>query len=337
MTIVPLRALPADESERRVVLREYFHEWAAEAIPSAGGWRLDVRAPERADWYVDPHLARGLDWWGGAAIGDIPYAHRCDPAFTIALNDHWTLLSWSRRLAQVAPAPTKVVVLHVDDHDDLMSPRVLRRGSTLIDGMTGIPIEISQPASIDAALRSGAIGIGSFIAPLIHSVPTVAIRHLCATRYSYERRGPHRLVRSLDHDGVLARTDPRIAVRVEPGLPDPDEPTHAGSYDVTNDPEEWLFRLPDGVTLLHIDMDYFNNRYNGDSDWASQTVRHDPPLTDVLTQIEAVVTAIGPVWAERSLVDVSVALSPGFFPADLWKAAMDHLGARLLSIVGRRQ
>jgi hypothetical protein len=110
--------------------------------------------------------------------------------------------------------------------------------------------------------------------------------------------------------------------------------TGAGTYRRTPDVEAWLDDLGPGPVLLHIDMDYFNNRYDGDSAWASFPPRFDPDTHEIVDQIERVAAALEDTGVGRRLEDIVIAYSPGFFPAELWARADAHLRPRLEALCG---
>jgi hypothetical protein len=72
-------------------------------------------------------------------------------------------------------------------------------------------------------------------------------------------------------------------------------------------------------------MDYFNNRYDGDSDWSTRTALHDPSLEMVLAKIDEVTAALQTSDVASQVDDIVVAFSPGFFPAEFWAAAEARL------------
>jgi hypothetical protein len=74
---------------------------------------------------------------------------------------------------------------------------------------------------------------------------------------------------------------------------------------------------------VHIDLDFFNNRYNWNSDWHEQPDRHDPSTERILDRIGDVVEALLPLRSR--IVDIAIGISPGFFPAEFWQPAYDEL------------
>lgn len=100
--------------------------------------------------------------------------------------------------------------------------------------------------------------------------------------------------------------------------------TTVGSYTLTSSLNNWLDDLPkESVLLLHVDGDYFNNRYDGDSDWQTHALIHDPPEKQVQRSINEFCDALQSL--DGRINDMTVALSPGFFPAEYWQGTVDAI------------
>jgi hypothetical protein len=327
--------LPEAEAERNELLKKYFCELPASASSAGETWSIHLCRPNNADFYVDPDLNRGLEWWSRhfseISVPEIPLAFHRTRGWQLSLNDSWTLYSWSRWLQDshiTSDTAGTVTVLHLDDHDDLMTPRVLiDAGNGFRDLISGALIDLQQPETVAAGVTSGAIGIGSFMAPLLHRFPMVQVRHLCSTEYTDARKGPH-IVCPVDvADELLAPGSIRPGLRLDKLQDSRDKTRVRGShpYMVTDDLSAWLNNLPAGPVLLHIDMDYFNNRFNGDSDWVDEGPKYDPPLEQVLARIDRVFQSLEDAGVAERVNDFAAALSPGFFPADLWEPSIARI------------
>jgi len=336
---VPAERLPDDQRARDPILQEYVVDRVPDAVRDGDMWAIRLRPPPRSDYYVDPRLRDGLAWWSKFArptlIRDIPYAVRRRSGVQVSLSDAWTIASWSRRLSTYGTGRSQsVMILHVDDHEDLMSPRLVVRDSTLVDLISCEPVQIDRPATVDAALKSGAIGMGSFIAPMLAAGRQVHIRHLRMPTGRPQPPGHYRLVLAHEPDTLLSPREPRLAARVlGPNTRLGHGQITVGSYTLTETLSGWLDDLPaDTLMLLHVDCDYFNNRYDGDSDWRSHSRIHDPSATQVQLSVKELCEAL------RSLAgrvdDVTIALSPGFFPAEYWR---DTVEALLRTVAVRRR
>ncbi len=322
---IPLDRLPLDSVERHARLRDYFCDKDAHALAGAGSWTLDLHWSADPARYVDPRLAEGLAWWGeGVSYETMFSAQRRHGKLLRCLYDSWTLASWSRWLAKRGSYGAAPVILHVDDHRDFGSPRLELTDSGWCDMISGRPFVLSDPQSVEAAIVSGAVGMGSFMTPFLHHIPGSEIRHLCQPP---KTTGSHTQVLQMktDLDDLLTSQGRRPAIEQHIA----DEDTHGSRYLVTRDLDEWLHEIEDRSMLLHVDMDYFNNRYDGDSDWASNEARLDPPFDTILQKIDALTKALTGRDLVRRIDDIVIAYSPGFFPAEFWKEADARLVAGL--------
>jgi len=260
-------------------------------------------------------------------LGDMPHARRREGKILTALYDTWTLHSWSEWLEKIgSPQAKDVVILHVDDHRDLGSPRLFSRDGEWIDAITLQAFDLYDPASVERSIRSGAIGMGSFMTPFLHQFPTSNIRHLCQPpktsethRYSFRP--------TTEPDTLLDVGSRRPSIQLQ------EESAGMGAYLVTSNMESWLSEIGSQSILLHIDMDYFNNRYDGDSDWKTRPEALDPDSQSVGEKIDALVAALAQHKLGTRIEDVTIAFSPGFFPAELWQAADQRLRSGLKGIL----
>lgn len=333
--VIPADRLPASEAERDAVLQHYFAEWVPHAEPFGdSAWRVELRPPPRASYYVDPRLNEGLAWWAGFAgrtpIRDILTSRKRVRGVQVSLSDAWCGFAWSTFLSRHGADPSApITVLHVDDHQDLMSPRIARVGNgSFVDLITGSPVVVEKPSTVRSAVESGAIGMGSFVVPFVSSRRAVHVRHLRMPSGRAHPPGSYRLVLVDEPDTLIDPAAARPAVAVlAPGERMPSSGTEAGSYRLQESLDGWVDDLPDGPVLLHIDCDYFNNRYDADSEWRSHHRTHDPSSASVATAVDALCDALEPALPVVS--DVTVALSPGFFPAELWQPTVETLVRRL--------
>jgi len=331
MIFLPFNTLPKDEIKRSELLQDYFTEHCVSNILVDNSWLIDFQFPDYPEYYIDPLIMEGISWWKrDLTISEIPFAVKMvDQNFQLSLNDSWTLLAWSQWLSNYVEQigfPNEVIILHVDDHDDLMSPRVWKRKSKWSDAITGKSVNLLDTDSIANAIRSGAVGIGSFIVPLLHSIPIVQIRHLCATSYSLTRQGWYSLSPTLIQDVLLNKRNHRLGNDLQAYPNSSSAPINKSIYRVTNDLNEWLKDLPKDVPiLLHIDMDYFNNRFDGDSDWITHSNRHDPSFKEIETSISSIFDSLDRKKVIDKISNISISLSPRFFPAEFWERSITQI------------
>jgi hypothetical protein len=205
-----------------------------------------------------------------------------------------------------------------------MSPLLFRQtGACYTDALSQRPVNLLEPATVQLAIESGAIAVGSFMPPFLHQLPRVQLRHLLP---------PHRLATAFptghlaavdEPDALLCPTCQRPALEFNAAQPS------GRQYLPTAALDEFLADLPShAAVLLHVDMDYFSNRFDGDSDWQHQRPRvHNPPAHVVYERVHEVFSRIAASVPASQLEDITVALSPGFFPAEFWERGIqlvDH-------------
>lgn len=326
MILLPTDRLPESVAERHALLRDYFCDKDAAATLSREGWKLHLDWSGAPDRHVDPELDQGLAWWGKKIDRrDMALATRRSGRVLRSLYDTWTLHSWSEWLTrQKAGRRHSPIILHVDDHRDLGPPRLFIGEGGWVDAITGAHCNFQEPASVRAAIESGAIGMGSFLTPLLHAVPNAEVRHLCQ-RPEAAATSDYLIQCTTQADTLLAPGRERPAVHLEPMA----RTSGPGTYRVTQSVKDWLGDLGEGPILLHVDMDYFNNRYDGDSDWLHRQGVLDPSLPQIFGKVDEMVGALIDAGLMGRLEDIVIAFSPGFFPAEFWHDVDARLAVRL--------
>ena len=316
---VPKSALPKNKVKRRSLLESYFSEHLPSVEEEENGWLICLERPQEqyGSYTHDISMPLGLEWWKtGATISDIPFEKRLFANGLLAIEDQWIPYSWSRYFHRQSKIPSEVVLLHLDDHQDMMSPRIGKRlDGKLFDYITGNSLSLDDPTSIEAAILSGAIGKGSILTPLIWSVDKVHVRHLCFRPHSYDF---YHIEKTLISDPLLSKAKNRISINLQPAHQE--EGISSSNYVVTPDIGEWLKDIPKDVPiLLHIDMDYFNDRFDGNSSWKKENKRvHEVSLKNQLKQIKLVFSSLRKKNIIHQIVDTSIGISPGFYPAEFW-------------------
>lgn len=324
--LVPLDRLPKSYIERHGVLRDYFCDKDAKAVNTNEGWELWLEWSDDRERYVDPRLQEGLDWWQlETGFSDMPLAKRRNGRVLQTLYDTWTLLSWSEWLArQSQMRASSVVLLHVDDHRDIGSPRLFNEPCGWRDPITKKTVSLMDPDSIHSAICSGAIGMGSFLTPFLHAVPMAEVRHLCQPPKSQQTLD-FKILLSEETDTLLDITATRPSIE----LVDSDEIKQPGCYRLTPHLSDWLEGIKDQPILLHIDMDYFCNRYDGDSDFLDRPSHLNLSLDVVFEKIDELLEALHKNNICERLEDIVIAFSPSFFPAEYWDVTSNRLLAGL--------
>lgn len=319
---LPRESLPLDASQRQKLLSEYFPDKRCEASEDNEGWLVRLRWPTNEELEKDPEISAGLSDLFGASTPEIigaasPFRRGC---VALCLNDSWTLLDWSRVLENLGTKP--LVVIHVDAHSDLMSPLLESCGECgLRDLLTGRDFSLSSPSSVASAIKSGAVGIGSFVIPFLWQANCEMLVHVCHAEYSPEVRGWGKLLKetrsSSPFPSALRPAVRRITSEGGDGIP------HLVTERISNHDLD----LKGKDVLIHVDLDYFNNRIDGDSHWHENPARHDPSLDSMMSRLEILFDDLLECGLERC-VSATVACSPEFCPAEHWAGLVDALEKR---------
>jgi hypothetical protein len=310
------------------LLRNYFPDKQPEAVFSEhNGWEVRLAWPSAESYYKDSKLSTGVQaLFDTDALDNLSSLRGIFGSISVSLCDSWTLLEWSSSLAH-SEDTRPLVIIHVDAHSDLMAPLLKVDGSSLFDLITGAEVNIALPASVDTAIRSGAIGIGSFLVPFLWQENCETLVHLCPNIYSPDIRGWGLLEKTTVADDLLAPATLRPMVRRN---------VIAGSGTSRHLVAETLrdshLELHGKQILLHIDLDYFNNRYNGDSHWHEQEDRHDPPVTDMLEAVERLFVELTESGMEE-IAHLMIACSPEFCPAEYWEPLIERINQRFSNLV----
>jgi hypothetical protein len=335
MLRIPLNRLPLSATARQAELRDYFCDKDAQANQTSEGWELSLAWPDGVERHVDPNLEQGLAWWGdGVTRSTMALARRRSGRILTSLYDTWTLHSWSEWMARCEPsAQDGIIILHVDDHRDLSAPRLFLEEDGFRDALTGAQVDLTDPDTVRDSIVSGALGMGSFLTPFLYCYPIAEVRHLCQPP-KVTATTDYRIEPTFELDTLIQPGARRPAICLNP---QPGKATGPGCYRVTTDPKDWLKDLGSGPVLLHVDMDYFNNRYDGDSDWVGHEQPFNPPFEQIAIKIDETCGALASAGLGSRIEDVVVSYSPGFFPAEFWRDADSRLRGLLWSALYERK
>ncbi|AIK96244.1 hypothetical protein [Candidatus Odyssella acanthamoebae] len=320
-------SLPKEESERIETLEEYFTEHLPTAMDKEDYWEVRLERPSTpyGSYMHDPQIRQGLEWWRpGTRVRNIPSEKRFLERGLFALEDQWIPLSWSHYFQRNGSFPQELILLHIDDHQDMMAPRIGKRlDGRYVDFITGDHFSLLKPETVEAAIVSGALGKGSILTPLIWQLEKIHVRHLTLRPTPYTN---YALKKALQQDTILGEPLQRISIQCE--NTERDTLLSSSNYIATSNIDTWLSFIPDNVAIfLHIDMDFFNNRFDGDSSWQEDKGRriHDPSLNEQQKLLKDIFAGIKRQSLHQRIIDVSICLSPSFFPAEFWEPITEML------------
>ena len=76
--------------------------------------------------------------------------------------------------------------------------------------------------------------------------------------------------------------------------------------------------------LLHIDMDYFNNRYNASTSWKENQDRHDPAFSQQKFAMDNMIASIENLCKNVEIRYVLIGISPSFYPSEFWEDGLNY-------------
>lgn len=268
---------------------------------------------------ADPGLARSLATFLPAIGADeLASFHTRLEHFDLCLEDSWT----GKLIAEAIRASTpkdRLTILHLDDHTDMMST-LLSVDTGRSSPATAPPcFDPTNPSDWDQAIRTGAIGIGSFMTALYELPLELDVRHLC-----------HRPDAKGDTLSVFAST------RCHPLLPDVEfaaidniaglQTPRLGTYTASTRAADLLRPGQDGPMIVHVDLDYFINDFNGNigQQPTASVDELQARANSMLDDLFAALRASG-VTVQRWII----ATSPGFCAASHWQMLLSEFSRRI--------
>jgi hypothetical protein len=217
-----------------------------------------VQGPDTCYHDIDPYLDEG-----SAALGidrtqqELATFHRQQSHFDLCLEDSWSGKWMSKALASLdRSAP--LTILHLDDHTDMMPTMLEHRDGSLFDPIHQRVFDPYAPQDWDAVITSGAVGIGSFLTPFFYLDRPVKILHL---KDEIGDLNTHTIAPSKLTHSLLSG---RAFLDISHAQPDPTDSAASKSYVSGQSAEDLVAQIDDQALLLvHIDLDYFINDFNG--------------------------------------------------------------------------
>jgi hypothetical protein len=239
-----------------------------------------------------------------------------------SLLESWIPYGWSLFFLKENKAPRNLTIIHLDDHADLMSPHIsVDVKGNWKDMFTGECISFSDSESIKKAIESGAITLGSIVTLLVHYVENVTVLHL--------KQNDKTILRYIKKDTEIDKLispsgQKRMSVtltKINPYLGNENNCL----YLKTSNINRIIKNIPNDTDIfLHIDMDFFNNRFNGSNDW-EQRLNHNPDLEQQKMVIKSFCKAISRSNIVNRVIHVSIGVSPSFYPSEYWKDGVTYL------------
>lgn len=281
---------------------------------------FSILGPDMSYHDADPLLAHGLEFIRpGMSIGEIAGYREMRGVLALCLEDCWSGYFIAPIMAGLR-SDEDLILIHLDDHTDMMPTLLEQIDGTLIDPTYGCIFDPACADSWSRSIGSGCVSIGNFITPLFHGGPRVHVRHLnnagtetspqFDVRRSYARYDiiPDKLFATID----WAASDGHAPID--------------GSYQVGPDATGILAELPGGRVVVHIDFDYFINDFNGNivGDLPLSPERARATATPKLDAFFAALKDSG-VTVDRWIL----ATSPGFCSGRHWRWLFEAITNRI--------
>jgi hypothetical protein len=276
---------------------------------------------------VDPELhticaAAGLPVPDGG-----PGYHASNGSIDFCLEDGLSGLFMSRAIFG-APQDDWIIV-HLDDHRDMM-PTLLAKSNTdgLYDPETGGVFDAHTEQDWHTALMRGTLTIGNYLVPLFHDKPSemrIHVRHLRPQLNAHDQTHLFHLNAATETYQALGATQ-FAAVALDITSQDA-----AGSFLQNDCCDKVLLDFPSGRVIVHIDLDFFVNDFNGNP------VQHPQELgaqarASILKKMDEVFSQISGL--DRPIERWIIATSPGFCAARHWAWLLDALDERICALTG---
>jgi len=264
---------------------------------------------------IDPFLPAGLTGLQkDLRMEHAQSFHACTTAFDLCLEDSWSGYFAAESLRDALPAED-VVFVHLDHHTDMMSSLLERRGDALVDPADGRIFDARSGVDWQKSIESGSIGIGSFVTTLFQLPNRLHVRHI--NDFVTSDYTTYRVVHAThSYPEIPGQSFATIRKRR-------DHPADAaGTYRGGCDPARVLEGMPPGRILVHIDLDYLINDFNGnpcDSGWL-------PAPAARIAAGRKLDAFFGALLAFELRIDRwIVATSPGFCSAYHWPWLLERI------------
>ncbi|EIW19583.1 MULTISPECIES: hypothetical protein [Pelosinus] len=315
--------LPVDEKVSMDIIFDYFSDQEIEIEETNAHYRLRIT---RSDFLYCENMENSLKGLGinKKKVKDFRIVEQNS---IFCLLESWIPYGWSKFIAENSKLTDNLTIIHLDDHADLMSPRISVNNGKWKDMLTGDEVSFSEPESIKKAIQSGAITIGSMMTPLIHYIKNVNLFHFKQNVDSISRY----IEKTTELDSLFCLGKKRLAVKLVTRPKNLRERNN--TYLRTSRLSELIENIkPNTDIFLHIDMDFFNNRFNGSTDWRIFAAKNNLNMDKQKEIMDDLCRQIFEAGLGSRIKHVSIGISPSFYPCEYWKEGVSYLLCRLHSV-----
>lgn len=294
------------------LLYEYFNGFDLECIEYALYYEVEL---SRNDYTYCEDISDGLLFLGINKSDILSYCVVSNIA-ALCLSENWLPYAYAVINSKKHINSDHLTIIHVDDHSDLMSPFIYSNNNSYYNLITKDCIDFNDALSVKRAVESGAITIGSMLTPIIYSTKKAEIFHIKHNQTNQRKS----IVKSRTRDDIL-NTNNRIAINYAD-----DYNKHRNKYILTSDWEYVIKNITANTDcLLHIDMDYFNNRFNASTSWEEDDERHDLSFLQQTILMDRLIASIEKLMGIVDIKCILIGISPSFYPVEYWKLGLEYL------------
>ena len=190
-------------------------------------------------------------------VHDILAYHAAGDLFDLCFEDSWSGWAIAEHLRH-SPKEEDLVLIHLDDHRDAMSTLLeCSEDGGLIEPSTRQRFDPEMPEAWETAIAYGSVGIGSFITPFYFGGRRTHVRHLNNAGTSGHQCSV--ISKPCSFELIPGR---RFAAVQFAAM---NEAANSGSYVVSSHCDELLEALPRGRVIVHVDLDFLINDFNGNA------------------------------------------------------------------------
>lgn len=301
--------LPNDMQMAYDYLYDYFNGFDIEIKENQSSYNLCL---SKSDFNYCEDLSEGLHQLGIEANEISDYCYITNNS-CICLSENWLPYGW-RVIAEADSISQRTAIIHIDDHSDLMQPFISFDSGEFRNILTNQTSSTLNIHFLKQAIDTGAITIGSMLTTIVYSLQNFNIYHL-KRNVSYFRAG---IAKRTFSDDIIPNFN-RIGIEFNDEIND-------SSYFLTSSISDIMYGLSgEEQCILHIDMDYFNNRYNGSTSWKQDRIGNDYSLSEQKNRMREIATYLKKINSIIPIKYVLIGVSPSFYPSEYWKDGLRFL------------
>lgn len=280
-----------------------------------------VTGPDTSYYLADPDLNEIFSLYDKInTLQDVTQFRENNRYFSLCFDDTWSGYCVADYYLK-SECKEDVVFIHLDDHTDMMPTLLTIRGEKILNSASDTDFNAMVADDWIKAIDTGIISIGNFITPLFYLPTQLHVRHLCDRLID---NGCLQFVSQEALDYELIPNHNFAGISKHPI----ETSNHHGTYKCSTSISDLLANLPTGKLIVHIDLDYFVNDYNGNHG-QERTLSEEDARTVVESKMDDFFDHLFRI--DRPVEKWIVATSPGFCSVNNWGWLLDMLTARIAS------